>query len=791
MNSPLTTGAAPRPGEPPPETPLRPTWGERLSTVLLCLALVAAIVIFLGVVHQHYPIQRWLFWHYLLVASVAGVWAISCASAGCFLFAQFALRPCQNADDLVLAFPLGVFAFQLAIFLLGLVSQLNTAAFILLPLVFVVPGISQVRDILYGWLPLARVRTLPDVAVLVFGAGAIALLYFQMLSPAVFSWDARWYHLPIAQQYALEGTVRAFPEGWWLAAYPHSASLIYTWAFLLPSSLFFHKLELCAHLELAVFLATIASIPTLVRTLVKDASGRGSWVTIFLFPGIFLYDGNLHAGADHMAALWCIPVVLALVRVWKSWAVRDGVLFGAMAAAAVLSKYSAWGILILPAILFLIRTVWLVWRRLRGSKQGRQPVWGTLLACTAASLLLSAPHWLKNWLWYGDPLFPVLYRWLKVHPWSAESPSLWRVFMSFQFPPSPGWQGVKDALVSTITFSFKPNNWWSFHRDVPIFGSLFTLTMMCLLFVRAGIRLWLTCLGVMVAMVFWYLTNHQDRYLQAWLPIMAGTTAATLILIWRRRHLVERALVVVLVAMQMIWGGDVPFFPTHNLANDSPMRIHSSFLASGFTRAEHRLRPYGAMGEIGEALPRDTRLLVHEIQLSLGLGVRLVQDMWQGRISYPALKSPAAIYAELTSLGVTHMIWETEHATGWNSIASDLTFLGFALNYGATPVAINDYTVARLPATSPPPGLREKVAMLTCQGPHAAGVYSVGNLIVPEPGQPWAQPEAPIGELPNTLRDAGFLVVDSRCNSNLPPEVDNLFHRPVKRDSLKLYVRKL
>jgi hypothetical protein len=790
MNTPLTTGETPRPAEPPQATPPspRPAWRERLSTVLLCLALVAAIGIFLGVVHQHYPIPSWLFWHYFLVASLAAVWAISCASAGCFLLTRFTLRPSSGGADLVLAFPLGVFAFQLAIFLLGLAGLLNIYVFVLLPLVFVVLGLGQLREISRSWRHLVRVRTLPDLAVLVFGAGALAVLYFQMLSPTVFSWDARWYHLPIAQQYALEGSVRAFPEGWWLAAYPHSASLVYTWAFLLPSSLPFHKLELCAHLELAVFLATIASIPTLVRTLVPDASARGTWVTIFLFPGIFLYDGNLHAGADHMAALWCIPLVLTLVRVWKSWAVRDGILFGAMAAAVVLSKYSAWGILMFPAILFLSRAGWLTWRRLRG---GQQPVWGTLLACTAASLLLSAPHWLKNWMWYGDPLFPVLYRWLHVHPWSAESPSLWRVFMSFQFPPSPGWQGVKDALLSTITFSFKPNNWWSFHRDVPIFGSLFTLTTMCLLFVRAGIRLWLTCVGVMVAIVFWYMTNHQDRYLQAWLPIMAATTAATLILIWRRRHLVVRALVVVLVALQMIWGGDVPFFPTHNLAYDSPMRIHSNFLASGFTHADHRLRPYGAMGEIGEILPRDSRLLVHELQLTLGLGVRLVQDIWQGRISYPALKSPSAIYAELSSLGVTHMIWETEHATGWNSIASDLAFLGFALNYGEMPVSIDKYTVARLPATAPPPGLRDKVAMLTCQGPYSAGIYSVGNLIVPEPGQPWAQPEAPIGDLANTLRDAGFLVVDSKCSSALPPEVDSLFHHPMKRDSLRLYARKL
>ncbi len=788
MTSPSTNGEPLR--EASQETPasLNRSWKERISTVLLALALVAAIAIFLGVVHQHYPIQNWLFWHYLLVGGLASLWAASCASAGCFISSRLVRLPCQSPADLVLAFPVGVLAFQLAIFLLGLAGALNGVVFALLPLAFLLSGLGQLRRVVRGWRGLVRAQTFTDLALIVFGAGAIGLLYFQVLSPAPFSWDARWYHLPIAQQYALEGAVRPSPEGWWLAAYPHSASLVYTWAFLLPGGLLFQKLELCAHLELAVFLATIASIPALVRALIPGASGRKTWVAIFLFPGIFLYDGNLHAGADHMAALWCIPLVLALVRVWTSWSVRDGILFGALAAAVEMSKYSAWAVLVFPACLFVVRAGWLAIRCLRGR---RQPVLGTVLACGATALALSAPHWLTNWIWYGDPLYPVLYRWLHVHPWTADSPAALRVFMSFQAPPSPGWQGVKDALLATLTFSFKPNDWWSFHHDVPVFGSLFTLTLLCLPFVRAGVRLWLACIGVMVAIVFWYLTNHQDRYLQAWLPIMAATTAAALILIWRRRNLVVRALVVVLVAVQMIWGGDVPFLPTHNIAYDSPLRIDSNFLASGFLRTEHRLRPYGAMGEIGETLPKDAVVLVHEIQLQLGLGVRVVDDQWQSRFSYAALRSPAAIYGQLASLGVTHLLWETDHVTGWNSLASDLAFLGFALNYTVTPVSIGQYTIARMPATPPPPGLRDRVVMLTCQGPYAEGIYSLGSLVIPDPDRPWASPESPIGDLSQALQQAAFLVVDTRCNRDLPAEVDGLFHRPLLRESLRLYVRKL
>jgi hypothetical protein len=775
------------PAEPSSGAPPRGPWRARLATLLQSLALLAAIIVFLALVNQHYPIHRWLFWHYLGVSVLSASWAAACASVGCFLAARFEIADCTSPSDLVLAFPLGVLAFELLIYMLGLAGLLNAVTFCLLPLLLLFSGVGRLRDIVAGWRRMPPARNLRELVVIVFGALAVGLLYFQILSPTVFSWDARWYHLPIAQQYALEGKIRGFPEGWWLAAYPHGASYIYTWAFLLPVDSLFDKLELCVHLELAVFLATIASIPALVRLFLPGASARMAWAAVFLFPGIFLYDGNLHAGADHMAALWCIPLALALVRLWSTWSVRDGVLLGAFTAAILLSKYSAWGILFFAGGLVVVRTVWLSIRRLRG---GQVKVLPAFVAAGATSLVLSAPHWLKNWICYGDPLFPILYKSLHVHPWSSESPASFRLFVSFTFPPAPGWQGVKDALLNTITWSFKPNNWWAFHRDVPIFGSLFTLTTLCLPFVRANVRLWLTYLGIMVSMVAWYLMNHQDRYLQAWLPIMAGATMATLMLLWRQGKPIVRALVVVLVAAQIVWGGDVPFFPTHNLANDSPIRIQSNFLASGFQKTAHRFRIFGPVGEVGESLPKDAVVLVHEIQLQMGLDVRTVQDQWQGRICYRDLKTPRAIYDALKSLDVTHVLWETDNPYGWNSLSSDLAFYNFALNHVAEPTSNEKFTFGRLPGSAPAAGMNEKVAVLSCRGPYAQGFYELGDLVVPDPGKPWAQPRATITDVDKAVDEAGFLVVDPNCHPKLPDAVERLYRKPFPRDSHKLYVRK-
>jgi len=761
---------------------------SRITTGLQALALAAAIAVFLGVVHRHYPIQRWLFWHYLRVAVLAGFWASACASAGCFLAARLRLARCARGADLVLAFPLGVLAFELAIFLLGLAGWLGPATFVLLPAVCLLVGAGHLLHLARAWPRRPPARNLVELALIGFGVLGVGILYFQILSPAPFSWDARWYHLPIAQQYAMQGAVRPFPEGWWLGAYPHGASLVYTWAFLLPLAGQFDKLELCAHLELAVFLATIASIPALVRLLVPGTSARLAWITIFLFPGIFLYDGNLGAGADHMAALWCIPLALAFARFWRSWSLRDGLLLGAFAAAILLAKYSAWGELFFPAFAVSVRAAWLLLRKRGGSRRRVLAVFG---ATAGSALVLSAPHWLKNLIWYGDPLFPILHGWLKVHPWAAESPAMFRTFVSFTFPPAPGMKGITDALLSTLTFSFVPNDWWSYHHDVPVFGSLFTLTLLCLPWLRAPARLYLAYLGTMATLVAWYLMNHQDRLLQAWLPVMAGATGATLIMLWREPSLLVRGLVVVLVGAQLVWGGDVPFFPTHNIAYDSPLRINANFLASGFLGTPARLRPYGVVGEIGESLPPDAVVLLHEIQLETGLGRRVVRDSWQGRISYPELATPLAIYDMLRGLGVTHLWWDTDNMSGWNSIASDLAFMRFALNFAVDPVRFDRYTVAGMPSAPPSAVASAKVAMLACRGPYAAGWYELADLVTPEPGHARALPRAPLGELDQVVEQAGFLVVDPACHGNLPQAVEQLYRRPFTREGRKLYVRKL
>ena len=110
---------------------------------------------------------------------------------------------------------------------------------------------------------------------------------------------------------------------------------------------------------------------------------------------------------------------------------------------------------------------------------------------------------------------------------------------------------------------------------MPVFGSLFTLLSVCLPFLRRTRRLWALTGATLLAVAVWYWTHHQDRYLETLLPWMTAVTAGAMVLVWRGRPLSvspprarARSL---LVALQIVWGGDVYFIPGHAMIG-SPVK---------------------------------------------------------------------------------------------------------------------------------------------------------------------------------------------------------------------------
>ncbi|HET9955757.1 MAG TPA: hypothetical protein VFQ61_14685, partial [Polyangiaceae bacterium] len=336
----------------------------------LTVALLLATAGIWWTVNRHFPLPHWLLWGVLASWLASALWLASCAAVG-WLVVQRLARDLGWLERLVIAIPLGVLTFAWCTFLLGLAGGLGRAAFFLLPALFLLTLATSTarRDLkrayrhrraLFEHAPVLRSRL--ALAAIAFGTIGLLLTYVPILTPENIQHDARWYHLPIAQQYSSSGRIEPFAEGWILGTYPHLASLLYCWALTAPVGIL-GRLLLCAHLEYLLFLYTLAAIPVTIRALLGQRAFAGaswSWAAFFLYPGILVYDSNLSTGADHVAAIWAPAGLLLVLRLWTSADLRrrslsrKAGLLGAVAGGAALTKYSA----ICAAAPLLIGLVW-------------------------------------------------------------------------------------------------------------------------------------------------------------------------------------------------------------------------------------------------------------------------------------------------------------------------------------------------------------------------------------------------------------------------------------------------
>jgi hypothetical protein len=768
-------------------------FSDKARQYVLFAILVSASMFLLLFVNRFYPVSTWLLWRYIGYWFVILFWATSCLAGGHAVLSRMFRGALSMHERFTFSMAIGVLIFGLGVFFLGLVHLLNSVTFFVLPVGLLISGgeglISEIVDEgLLSFIHPRRTEARTVVAidwrmipVLTASGLALALLYFQELSPEVFSFDARWYHIPMAQRYALSGRIGPFEEGFWPGAWPHLLSYLYTWAFLTPGVLLFDRLELCAHMEFALFLLTLAQIPAFVRCVVPSARVGWTWATLLAFPCIYVYDGNLNGGADHVAGFWAIPIALSMWRLWHSYRPTNALLCAACLGGAVLTKYTAAPVVITAGLAVLMRGLWL------GLVRRSRVAWSGTGVLVLSATAITAPHWLKNWIWYGDPIYPMLRNHLTVHPWNPDVPSQLEILAATARPGSLTMRGLAHALTATWAFSFVPNDWEFLHRDVPVFGSLFTLTLPCLLFLRGARRLWWGYLWVMSVVFSWYILSHYDRYLQAVVPAMAAVTAACLTLCWQHGGL-ARTGVVLLVGTQVMWGSDVPFIRTHNQIFDSPLRQVALFMASGFERKPNRLRMFEPLGTVGKSLPEDAVVLAHDVGMILGIDRNWRTDRGQSKFSYARLRSPAAIHAELLELGVTHLVWP-DRSANTDSLAGDLAFFNYAARYTRHLPRVESYNLASLPAVAPDDSRSDYVvAHFGCGEVYRAGLYRLSQLTLPmmNPGSAPA-PERDVTDRAGALEQADFVVFDPSCNSGWSPS--DPFVQASERGSERLYVR--
>ncbi|HVU49811.1 MAG TPA: hypothetical protein VHL80_03935 [Polyangia bacterium] len=775
---------------------------ERARGVLVPLALFGATALLLAFVGQKEPLATWMLWPYAGIWLATALWIACCTSVG---HAALRLLPDLRLpfrERLLFDFATGVLVFAVGVFALGVLRLLRPPFFVVYPLLLGATGAKPLTLYLLrarrhfravrrrAW----RRSPAPSWAY-AFGTLGLAVVYLTIMLPENAAFDSLTYHLPIAEHFAAWGRVGPFVEGWVAGVIPHLASWLYTWPFTLRSVNLFGHVELCAHMEFALFVATVFAIPLLVEAVYRRRRVRGTWALIFLFPGLFLYDSSLSLAADHVLAFWAVPIALSVRRVLRRPDERaPGVLAGLMVAGAALTKYQSIS-LVLPAVaLVAVASGRALWRTRHAPALApvsrRQHLRG-LGALVLAALVATAPHWLANLVWYGDPMYPMLAAWLPAHPmvkgWAGAT-AAFTGGMTAWTPSGTLLQKLGESAVGIFTFAFIPHDWPNFHRDLPVFGFLFTLTLPVLALARGAGRARLLAAGTLLGLFAWYWTFHQDRYLQALLPWMVAASAAALLHAWDG-GLVARLGVVALVSAQLVWGHDVPWLPTHAMLRDVPAIRSLQRLSSTYRGDLHARFQYDTSFQAADrALPRDATVLVHEEYLKLGLNRRSLADSarLQPAIDYSQLARPDRVHDLLSSLGVTHLLWSHGDSIDREvPVSGELVFFGYALRYAEGRQELGPFAVARLAARRPPPREPGPVALVGCGVVQDMPLSDVDHVIAGRP------PRGVNVDPAAAIAGAEFVVVEKACHAKAPPAAMSPFEQASGWDGWTLWVRRL
>ena len=759
---------------------------------------LGALIWFGSLLDSHIPIERWLFWKFAKPIACALFWLLSCFLAGLAIVQR--LTPgLPIRERLVQATACGVYAFYLLNFLGGILGLFSAAWAIALPSAMCLVGAIASRDQLrHLWRRRGALRAFSfgstrywHAALVLFGIACLAGIYLSILSPKNTAFDSVWYHLGLGQGWAADGAILRSQEGWLYEGLPNMAAVLYSWGFFLPTFDLFETTVLAAHIEFLLFLVTLASIPVLVRWLLPNTEVGIAWVALFLFPSVFIYDAGLHTGNDHIAAFWAIPIFLALRRAWVRLDWRNSLLLALCAAGALMTKYQAISLIAGPALLIAGRAIYLA------TKDPRDLRWLTGPAVTLiGGLLFTSPLWAKNWVWYGDPFFPALHQHLTLRPWNDDMSSLMELNWKRQVrrPQGTAFEQLKQTLAGGWNFSFTSYTHGRFHGKMPYFGSLFTLSVFLLPFLRGAKRTWGLFIAAQLGVFVWFAFTHVERYLQLLVPWMAAVVAAAFVLAWQQGRLARLPLLA-LVAMQVIWGGDALFIRSHAMLGDLPM-VHSARLIESGYKGHWSLRErvFDPLQQIGDTLPPGSSVLLHELNPRLGLSARVVSDMarLQSRIRYGLLDSPQEVYALFRDLGITHVVWSKGKSHGWDSLGGDLRFFEF-VDTVESPKRAGSFYYGPMP--DEPLGFETTNIVLYagCGPTFEPGFFLVGDMNVrdQQPNKiPGCKPSPDdYGELRDAMREVDVIVDGPKCKNEVPhPGAE--FTRAATRGREQIWIRK-
>jgi hypothetical protein len=663
---------------------------------------------------------------------------LSCVAFGAFLLKRLlGERELPALERLLHSMMLGLTGFVLAWYVAGFVGLFKPWLALILPLAGLALGARDGRALfseLVAWrsslpAPKAFERVLGSVAC-VLGCSCLVFLYLGALDVSAINFDAIWYHFPIAQDYARVGSIIAFP-GENHRAFPHLTSMLHTWALLVPGlPLLPQHWMLSLHLEFTIVLWRIVGAVAVARWLLGGRDVRGLWAAFFLFPSIFVYDQSIGGSADHFLGFFSAPALLAAARAFKRFDLRYCLLLGIALGGHMLVKYQAAYLIFAIGVATGLSLLVLVVRRLLADRRitvdENPPPYRALFkgagAVLLALMLVSAPHFGKNAVFYHNPFYPFA---TKVFKGTTPAPAPgYYTEQATKKPFAPKYTGLKRqawAFGKMFDYSLTTAN-RNLTKHRPYMGSLYSLLLPAVLFVPRRRRVLFAAGIAALAFMVWANTAANDRYLLAFYDICIGVALAMMVKLWALGWLARLGLAP-LVLLQLFWGGDAMF-----VYGKKQLDAGIGLVVDGYSdHDDSRLAAKGTQQQITKATPKDAIILSRNYKGLLGLDRLVISDIQssQDYISYSHLQDPRQFYELLRKRGITHLLYpHGDRRPGrWNNT------LLFAEIFRLGPRAkrFGKLMLNELPKTPPPPSAPYLV-LVSAQREYPDGVYKLEQL---------------------------------------------------------------
>jgi hypothetical protein len=678
-----------------------PSLAERLlrRAAITALAVAALVVLASWLGHEFRP-GDWLAWTLLKVWGWQAVLATSLVVSGyAILVRALGLRGLSPLHLLALSVPAGVVAFSMGLFAAGHLGLLNVEFAVVWPAIMITASAWLLRDDPDGALLVLLRRglripsmSLLQIAVVASGCVGVGLVYLQILSPDSTTYDATWTHLAIAQDYAREGRIVPFYADW-PRNLAHLGSVINTWSYLVPGlEPQAMKTMMALHTEFAFFVWTLVAVSAGIARL--GAPSPVAWAALFLFPAFFYDDHCLGGGADHFLAFFSVPVFLGVLETARTLSWRWWAYLAIVTAGAVLTKYQAF-VMVAPALAILCGAITIqAWSRRAQSK----PIWGRHVWTGPAlalglSLVLTAPFFLENIVWYKNPIYP-----MAQSTFTASTPKLPDGALLAEYVQKNWGAHPKTEVLPWLRSLWTGISTFPCHPRTPESGPMFVFALvLTVLLPRAraiGFAM-LFCLGCLVT---WNSTYVQGRNLQGVLPIVAMATGAALLRGFRVGGAAKLA-VGGLLAFQIAASFDAAFGDIGRIDRGLAM-IRGHREGSSREWISRYRHPYV---EITNELPRDAVVLLHSEHPSLGLDRATLHDWlgFQGLIDYRNFRNARDLYQRYKEVGITHVLYQPNSHPA-DTRQDDAIFGVFAMRCRGTFRDWGQFRTFSMPTAAPP-----------------------------------------------------------------------------------------